>query len=181
VGGVLISPAVSGKVFGIGLSKTGTTSLTAALRILGYRSVHYPPLDRLGLILGGCDAATDTPVACSFRELDRRYRHSKFVLTVRNRDGWLASAEREFSGRRVSELWKREVRMRTYGVLEWDADTFCEAYDRHLEAVRTHFRDRHEALLVLDITRTPSWAPLCEFLGRPIPEQPFPHENRTER
>jgi hypothetical protein len=23
------------------------------------------------------------------------------------------------------------------------------------------------------------WAPLCEFLGAPIPEQPFPHDNSS--
>jgi len=32
----------SNKIFGIGLPKTGTTSLNKALQILGYRSVHSP-------------------------------------------------------------------------------------------------------------------------------------------
>ena len=30
------------KVFGIGLSRTGTVSLTAALNVLGIDAVHYP-------------------------------------------------------------------------------------------------------------------------------------------
>lgn len=29
------------KIFGIGLSRTGTRSLSYALKILGYKSVHY--------------------------------------------------------------------------------------------------------------------------------------------
>ena len=33
------------KVFGIGLSRTGTTSLTAALSMLGINVVHYPGLE----------------------------------------------------------------------------------------------------------------------------------------
>ena len=31
-----------GKILGIGLSRTGTTSLTRALEILGLRAVHFP-------------------------------------------------------------------------------------------------------------------------------------------
>ena len=80
----------SPKVLGVGLSKTGTSSLSAALTILGYRTVHYPPLDRLRELLDDSDAATDTPVACSFRELDRQYPGSRFILTVRDPDSWLS-------------------------------------------------------------------------------------------
>lgn len=37
-------------------------------------------------------------------------------------------------------------------------------------------RDR---LLVYEVSQ--GWAPLCEFLGRPVPDEPFPHANtRTE-
>ena len=56
-------------IFGIGLSKTGTTSLFAALDELGYRSATYRHLRGLGLdewfegnferdYLAGYDAAT---------------------------------------------------------------------------------------------------------------------------
>ncbi len=34
------------KVFGLGLSKTGTSSLTDALNLLGIRSTHYPHDER---------------------------------------------------------------------------------------------------------------------------------------
>jgi hypothetical protein len=33
-----------GKIFGIGLSRTGTSSLNEALEILGYRSIHFPKI-----------------------------------------------------------------------------------------------------------------------------------------
>jgi len=32
----------SRKIFGLGLSKTGTSSLTDALNLLGVKAVHYP-------------------------------------------------------------------------------------------------------------------------------------------
>ncbi len=42
------------KIFGLGLSKTGTSSLCEALRILGYRAVHNPTDDdsMLSLLAG---------------------------------------------------------------------------------------------------------------------------------
>ena len=68
------------KVFGIGLSRTGTTSLTLALKALGYQAAHFPSDDdtrrevTAHVLAGGgpieltilkeLDALTDTPV-CS--------------------------------------------------------------------------------------------------------------------
>ena len=41
--------APNGKIFGIGLSKTGTTSLWAALDLLGYRAATFRHMRELGL------------------------------------------------------------------------------------------------------------------------------------
>lgn len=35
-----------------------------------------------------------------------------------------------------------------------------------------------EKLLVFEPSQ--GWEPLCKFLGRPVPEQPFPHVNDTQ-
>jgi hypothetical protein len=169
------------RVFGVGLSKTGTSSLSAALNLLGYRSCHYPPLDRLSQILQKHDAATDTSIACCFEELDTRYPGSKFILTLRDTASWLRSAAVEFEGRPVSERWKREVRLRIYGVLDWDPASFLRAYRRHETHVLSHFAGRLDALLVIDITSGKDrWTPLCRFLQCPVPDLPFPHENATD-
>ena len=51
------------KIFGIGLSKTGTSSLSEALEILGYSTVHFPStLSEIAYY----DAATDSTVARRF-------------------------------------------------------------------------------------------------------------------
>ena len=34
-----------------------------------------------------------------------------------------------------------------------------------------------EDLLIWNVKE--GWEPLCKFLGKPIPEQPFPHDNKT--
>jgi Sulfotransferase domain/UDP-glucoronosyl and UDP-glucosyl transferase len=86
------------KVFGIGLSRTGTSSLTQALNILGYKAIHFPHDNvtraelyrffasgsgRLSLsLLQEADAITDTPACCVYKALDQGYPGSKFILTV---------------------------------------------------------------------------------------------------
>ena len=72
------------KVFGIGLSKTGTSSLQGALEILGYRAAgaNRKPLLRqlrsgyVGDVIaqtGGPDAFVDFPYPLMFRELHQHY------------------------------------------------------------------------------------------------------------
>ena len=58
---------MAAKIFGIGLSRTGTSTLINALVMLGYSAVHFPhrPSD-----FYDNDAAADTPVATRFEQLD---------------------------------------------------------------------------------------------------------------
>jgi hypothetical protein len=90
------------KVLGVGLGKTGTTSLHRALQILGFKCIHYDQI-RLNDILYGLnpcpdfrtyddvDAVTDEPAAYFYRELLRAYPECKAILTVRDVDGWWRS------------------------------------------------------------------------------------------
>jgi Sulfotransferase domain len=176
-----LSPLGPPKIFGVGLSRTGTTSLHFALGLLGFRSIHYPPFHRLHELLERYDAAVDTPVACIFRELDALYPGSRFILTMREVRSWLASTQAFFAGPPPQAAWKREVRLRTYGTLEWNCRTFLRAYNRHRDNVVSHFADRPGALLILDITAGEGWDELCAFLQKPIPRVPFPHENKRDR
>ena len=73
------------KIFGIGLSKTGTSSLTEALEILGFSAVHYPTSLHEIEIYG---AAADLLVADTFEMLDTTFRGvSLFTLFVNAPDG----------------------------------------------------------------------------------------------
>ena len=111
-GGVGVDSAP--KVFGIGLSRTGTQTLNRALQMLGYEAAHYPPITcyRLGRALldldeaGKYDALTDIPVARFYKELDSAFPGSKFIMTVRNPDDWIESVERLYAhDRRVANNW----------------------------------------------------------------------------
>src|SRR5438105_11325665 len=93
----LATVIMASKIFGIGLSKTGTTSLANALQILGYKTkdnmgvVNYATHDLSSVhleVVEAYDALTDTPIPSFYRELDARYPGSRFILTVRDSDEW---------------------------------------------------------------------------------------------
>jgi hypothetical protein len=94
------------KVFGIGLSKTGTTSLAHALEHLGYETVSWA---RNGRILGWpefyiADAATDTPCCTQFEVLYHTFEDAKFIYTVRDKEDWTRSIKTHFDLESPSEF-----------------------------------------------------------------------------
>lgn len=184
----------NGKVFGLGLSKTGTSSLTDALNLLGIRSAHYPHdartlcelrAGRYRLsILEEFQGVTDIPVAPFYAQLDRAFPNSRFILTVRERAAWLRSCEVHW---RLMDEWldnfpdfKRFHEFActaAYGTLKFDRERFARAYEEHERGVRDYFRERPGDLLVLDICGGNGWEELCTFLDMDAPPAPFPHAN----
>ena len=100
------------KVFGVGFSKTGTTSLEKAFTKLGYKAWNghwknpnnsfamalylYKDYDEIFKIVNLYDAFSDAPWGGSnlYIELFKRLPESKFVLTVRDAETWYRSFER---------------------------------------------------------------------------------------
>lgn len=178
----------SKKIFCIGLSKTGTTSLARALEILGYRTRDYIGVTRYAsgdlssvdlAEIDASDAFTDTPIPSFYRELDKKYPGSKFILTTRNMDDWLRSCAKQFTSRIVSKQndATRQLHTDLYGCFEFDAGKYASGYTRFVEGVLDYFRDRPQDLLVTDICGGETWDELCAFLGKSVPESPFPVTN----
>jgi hypothetical protein len=191
------------KVFGIGLSRTGSTSLTEALSSLGYRAIHFPadpitqreysdffdnPAATLKLsLLEHYDAITDTPVPRVYRELDRGYPGSKFIWTIRDKESWLKSCElwwrrsvlpfMENDHQENLRPFMRLVGRVTYGTAGFDAELFSQAHDAHMEEVPHYFLGRNRDLLPLNICAGHGWLELAPFLGMAVPDGPFPHRN----
>ena len=175
-------------VFGIGLSRTGTKSLHTALCMLGYRSDHFSTHllrfqgDGVTLDFDGVaayDALTDVTAAFFFRELAARFPHAKFILTLRDVDGWLHSCERHFAtDKRVPQTLLR-LRTLLYETTVYDPHRFRTAYLRHVAAVRQFFASRPHDLLEVDICGGTEWRPLCDFLGQPVPDRRFPWMNNS--
>ena len=54
-----------------------------------------------------------------------------------------------------------------------DLDTLIEGYETHLQRIRDIVpKDK-----LLEFNVKQGWEPLCNFLGKPIPDTPFPHVN----
>jgi hypothetical protein len=176
------------KILGIGLGRTGTTSLALALETLGYRTKHCPHfyLDGEGdLVISPEDvreyeALTDEPTILVFKHVDRRYPGSKFILTVREIRGWLTSIEN--NGNALREVRKQDPAVPVlfealYGSSTFDRDAYSEAYRQHVVGVREYFADRPQDLLIMNICAGDGWEKLCRFLSKPVPDGSFPKRN----
>jgi hypothetical protein len=180
------------KVFCIGFQKTGTSSLGAALRALGYRvhkgfrfnlpgKVQIPEpvtlsaLAKVALpMVEDYSAFEDNPWCLLYRELDAAYPGSKFILTRRSMHAWADSLVRHFRG-------ERDPMFRfIYGCNDALAEPrrhYLDIYHQHNDAVLSYFSSRPDDLLVFDL-ESANWADLCAFLGRRKPLfRPYPHRN----
>jgi len=195
------------KVFGIGLSKTATTSLNEALCILGWKSIHYPEdvttynellLSKYKLsIMESYDALTDITASVCFMELDKTFPESKFIVTIRDKETWLKSMEVLLCQTMLRGKWHkalldpREIprgRLQTfktyfllhsmmYKCLAFSNERLSHAFDIHYTSVFNYFKNRNN-LLVLDIFNGDGWEKLTKFLDVPMPDVPFPHRNK---
>ena len=184
------------KIFGIGLSKSGTNSLTEALSVLGYNAWHggthtwqngdalekaiVERADRYAAgetsidILKGCenlDAMTDFPMPRVYRQLDQQIPDAKFILTYRN------PLDASMSMMRMCyPSWKkgdRDKKSRSY-------QHHVEYTMKHIDAVFEYFWNREDQFIVIDATKGKvNWKILCEFLGvdpSPYANKPWPHK-----
>ncbi len=185
------------RVFGIGMHKTATTSLHAALQILGLDSFHWgtgeAPRIWQEVNSHGTSktveqwyALSDLPIPLLYQKLDQVYPGSKFILTVRNEQSWLRSVERLWDAKYNPTRWVWDVypfsnRIHTvlYGQKDFDAEIFLARYRRHNAEVLEYFKNRPGDLLVMDMDSSPGWKGICSFLGTPIPLVPYPIRNQT--
>jgi hypothetical protein len=174
------------KVFCIGFHKTGTTSLGRALATLGYRvagpfgtgdpDIRATALRRAMAIAREHDAVQDNPWPLLYRALDRAFPGSRFVLTLREPERWLASALRFFG--------EESTPMREWiygaGSPVGSEDAYRRRFECHNREVREYFRGRDD-LLTIDLEAGDGWERLCGFLGLGPPDLPFPHLERGDR
>jgi hypothetical protein len=195
-------------VIGAGFGRTGTLSLKLALERLGLGPCHHmrevfqhPRLLRSWQaaaagrpvdweeVFAGYRATVDWPSARFWRELTAAYPEAKVILTVRPEAAWWASFSRTIPPlmRREAEVADPHVR----GVLALARAIVAEqtmgGRPDHEATALARYRQQTaevtaevapERLLVLDVADR--WAPLCGFLGLPVPDEPFPRTNSVE-
>ncbi len=166
--------------------KTGITTLGRALEILGYRHSHEEwwhdgrvpddPWNTCPELWSPCmrivlerarqfDALTDYPWMFLYREMDAEFPTARFVYTTRDPEALAVSNRNHWRSRgaREESIPSRE--------------RIIERYLDHQRSVLKYFAKRTN-LLVVNWQVKSDWNELHEFLARPLPRVPFPHENK---
>lgn len=192
------------KIFGVGLPRTGTSSLTKALKMLKFdvyhskgrfqiyryvRNPHKRHLPRYSLASphflddpeDPFQGFTDTPANLIYPDLDKFYPNSKFILTIRrDRAAWHRSCEKHYTKKDHANRGDtlRYFRMELFGCLSYQYDEFDATYQKHDKSVMDYFKDRPDDFLVMDICDGEYWNKLCPFLGKGTPNKPFPWKHK---
>ena len=188
-------------VVGVGFGRTGTESLKGALEILGkgpcYHMFevlpHQARVDEwISLVQGktpdwdktfaGYHASVDWPGAYFWREIADHFGDAKLILTTRDADAWYDSMAKTIlpllraSAVEPNSLAEEMFISRTFAGNIDDRAHVIEVFNRHNAAVRKAFSE--DRLLVLEVGS--GWEPLCDFLGVPVPDQPYPWGNSSD-
>jgi hypothetical protein len=178
-----------GKIFVVGLQKTGTTSMADALKLLGYRTtgpnfIFRSDLDsmvhtRISETIEMYDAFQDNPWSVSYRYLDEACPGSKFILTVRDAESWLRSLKNHYRHRTLEPMmyyvFGKEL------IDPWNDELLLQFYKEHIRGVRDYFYGREDSLLELNVALEDPWLPICSFLGKDLPLVEFPHSNSSSK
>jgi len=195
-------------LIGAGFGRTGTLSLKAALEKIGLGPCHHmmevvrnPGSERgwydastgvptdWEVLLAGYRSVVDWPGCHFWRELCAAYPRARVLLSVRDPERWYESAsETIYQGvqlgrrsenpvaRAIFEMADKVVFQDTFRNRFEDRAFAISVFEAHNEAVKREIPA--ERLLVYEVAA--GWGPLCAFLGRPVPDEPFPHVNSRD-
>ena len=186
-----VRPVKATKVVGIGLPKTGTTTLGYCFRRFGFKHHTFdmdlayqvkrknlaPVIEKAAKF----ETFEDWPWFEIYRELDQTFPNSKFILTLRkDTETYVASLKRhhEREGIRKEGFVKPYFWDEVHGVepADWDYEKSAQRYERHNREVLEYFGRRiNKDLLVVCWEQGDGWAKLGSFLNKKVPDEPFPH------
>ncbi|MBT8447377.1 MAG: sulfotransferase family protein [Gammaproteobacteria bacterium] len=185
------------QVIGAGFGRTGTESMKLALEQLGLGPCHHmkevlPDSAQSATwraIAGGAtpdweaafagfNSAVDWPSAYFWRELSEVYPRAKVILTLRSAESWYASFSntiaRVLAARKdPGAIGSRLVGERVFGGRYTERDHAIAVFEQNTRDVQAAFGE--DRLLTYRIGD--GWEPLCAFLEKPVPDQPFPRSN----
>ena len=190
------------RVVGAGLGRTGTHSLKLALETLldapcyhmmeirdrpddadvWRRAAEGETLD-LTRSIEGYAATVDWPTAAFWRQFSQENPDAVILLSTRasSQEWWESANSTIFEVSRQMDPGPvyhmlNSLFPSTFTADFSDHDAAVAAYDAHNAAVRRHApADR-----LVEWRPGDGWQPLCEALGTPAPDQPFPHSNARD-
>jgi hypothetical protein len=191
------------RVVGAGLGRTGTNSLKVALeQLLGEPCYHMSEVgnhpEHAGLwaaayageatnwdeLFTGYAAAVDWPAAGLWQKTAEAYPDALILLSVRSADSWWTSCSSTIFNHLEAQLAENDMTNPWTAMLagmmgaftyDWrDEGAAKAAFEAHNAEVRRTAGDR-----LLEWQPSDGWEPICERLGLPVPNEPFPHTNTT--
>ncbi|KAG0191490.1 hypothetical protein DFQ28_011738 [Apophysomyces sp. BC1034] len=144
-------------------------------------------------VYGDYDAAVANPTVPFYKELAERYPEAKVVLTIRSADSWYNSVCKTLfnswkhplpedlpeSARKMFEM-TRVVMLNSYlkddPAREPNKEELCKMFNDHIEEVKRVIPT--ERLLIMELGE--GWERLCKFLGKEIPDEPYPRANERD-
>jgi hypothetical protein len=186
-----LRPVRTTKIVGIGLPKTGTTSLGYCFRRFGFKHQTYDmdlalkvkrnQIDDVLHVAEQHEAFEDWPWFLLYKEFDLRFPNSKFILTLRKDTATYVRSlqgHHEREGIRnndwVKPHWWDEVQGQEPAA--WDYEKSALRYENHNRAVLEYFAGRIDKdLLVVCWEKGEGWEGLSRFLNKRAPDEPFPH------
>ncbi|UJR12969.1 hypothetical protein I4U23_017144 [Adineta vaga] len=198
------------RVIGAGLPRTGTSSLKAALELLGFGPCHHMmnifddpsrgiqfiraldgyPVD-FHELMKGYGSTVDNPAAEFYKEIHQVYPNSKIILTVRDSgEKWFESVENTIvpTGNDIFYL----IAVYPIRFLRLQCLLGRRIHQRWITRYGSYgpqIHDLHNARVISENKKDDllifnvkeGWPPLCKFLDVPIPtEIPFPNINDTK-
>jgi len=148
----------------------------------------------------GYQSITDFPGCLFYKELLAQYPDARVILTTRDPEKWYRSAAATifkarpnfsqflkisrsylFSKRtrqlmRLGWLINRLIYGKAFAYRQSNKKKAIEAFLNHNEEVKKYVPS--EQLLVYQVSQ--GWEPLCDFLGKPVPDKPFPKTNKAD-
>lgn len=173
------------KIFGIGLHRTATSTVTEMVESLGWEISnydHWPEMLEAARttnfnmsFLKFCDGAFDLPTPIYFRQLDEAYPGSKFIFTDRALDSWLKSCENHC----LNSVNMSKPDVVTHDLVfrskEFVRENWVETYYWHRRNIRDYFTgDKSSSLLHIHLennlakNRAQVFQQLVAFLGHKI-------------
>lgn len=195
-------------VIGAGFGRTGTLSLKGALETLGFNKCYHmievfsepshspqwlaaaqgKPVD-WDQLLNGYAASVDWPACYFYKELANQYPEAKVILSVRDPEAWFKSASNTIFPMidgplsdddemlRNQQIMAKEIILeQTFGGDLKNKDRAINIYKQHIDDVKRVIPS--ERLLQFEAKQ--GWGPLCEFLDKPVPNEPYPRVNTSE-
>ncbi|MGH8497203.1 MAG: sulfotransferase [Methylococcales bacterium] len=175
------------KTVGVGLNRTGTSTLGVCLQHWGMKHIScnrealelWREQDVAALLqwVAQYDSFEDWPWPLLYREIDAAFPGTKFILTRRKDPTiWFKSL-----GKHADRTGPTDFRKYIYGhaMPHKFREQHIRFYLRHNDSVRQYFRDRPDDFIEVCWEEGDGWEELSRFLGLAHPKIPIPHANKS--